>query len=81
MRRLPLITLLFLAACSKLTVANYDKIKIGMKYDQVIEILGSPERCNDVVGMRNCRWGDEKRFVTVSFMGDSVIVHGAENLR
>ena len=70
-----------LAACSKLTVENYDKLKVGMPYTEVKQLLGPPERCSDVLGMKSCTWGDEKRHITVNFIGDQVVIFNAENIR
>lgn len=82
MKRLArLLLLVLLAACSKLTLENYDKIKSGMTYAEVKTLLGAPENCNDVIGVKTCRWGDEKRSVSVSFIGDKVFLFSAENLR
>ena len=36
------ILVLLLAACSKLTLENYDRLKSGMGYQEVKEILGAP---------------------------------------
>ncbi|HMK55555.1 MAG TPA: DUF3862 domain-containing protein [Dissulfurispiraceae bacterium] len=71
----------YLAGCSRLTMDNYNKIKGGMAYDEVVKILGSPDKCNDVIGMRNCVWGDEKKSVTVAFVGDKVLLFSANNIR
>lgn len=35
-------SVLLVAGCSKVTKENYDKVKVGMTKDQVIEILGKP---------------------------------------
>lgn len=73
--------LLTVAACSKLTPENYAKIKAGMSYDEVTAILGGPDSCSDVAGFKSCRWGDDKRHVTVRFAGEKVVLHSAENIR
>lgn len=70
-----------LAGCSKLTAENYARISIGMSYSEVTAILGSPERCDDTVGFKSCKWGDDKRNVSVRFVGEKVLLHSAENLR
>jgi len=43
--------------------------------------LGEPARCDDLVGFKSCRWGDESRNITVRFAGDQVVVYSAENVR
>lgn len=80
MRALAVLALLA-AACSKLTVENYDKLKVGMSYDEVKNILGAPERCSEMLGVKSCTWGDDKRHINVNFVGDQVVIFTAENIR
>jgi outer membrane protein assembly factor BamE (lipoprotein component of BamABCDE complex) len=72
---------LLLSACSKVTAENYAKIGVGMAYADVTAILGSPASCNDTVGFKVCRWGDDKRSITVRFAADKVVLHSADNIR
>lgn len=72
---------LLLAACSQLTVENYDKLKIGMPYTDVKRLLGTPARCSDLLGVKSCTWGDDQRYITVNFIGDQVVIFNAENIR
>ncbi len=72
---------LIAAGCSKLTTENYAKVAVGMAYNDVTAILGGPDSCSDTAGFKSCRWGDEKRNVTVRFAGDKVVLHSAENIR
>jgi len=69
-----------LMGCNKLTVENYDKIKAGLPYADVISILGKPAACDDILGIKNCKWGDETHKITVSFMGEKVVLTSAENI-
>lgn len=71
---------LLLAGCSKLTMDNYNKIKTGMNYDEVVQILGKPDNCSETLGVRSCQWGDEQRHVQVNFVGDKVLLSYAHNL-
>jgi hypothetical protein len=73
--------LLILLGCTKLTMENYDKIAVGMTYDQVVKLIGQPDKCDDVMGMRTCTWGDKKRSVHVSFAGDQVLLYSSNNLK
>lgn len=73
--------LALLAACSKLTLENYNKLQAGMSYDEVTQLIGPPEKCDDVLGLRSCTWGDEKHFVSVTFAADKALVFSAQNLR
>jgi len=73
--RLVLFTLILLiiAGCGKLTMENYDKLKIGMAYNEVVGIIGSPGKCSDVMGVKNCQWGNEKKSINITFAGDKVL--------
>ena len=71
---------LLLAGCSKLTMDNYNKIKTGMNYSEVVEILGQPDTCSETLGVRSCQWGDDQRHAQVNFVGDKVLLSYAHNL-
>lgn len=73
--------LLLVLGCSPLTQENYNKITVGMSYDQVTALIGKPDTCDDVMGVRNCVWGDEKRSVQVGFVADKVLFFSANNLK
>jgi hypothetical protein len=75
-----MVLLLSLLACSKLTQENYNKIQMGMTYDEVVALLGAPAKCDDVMGVRSCTWGDETRSVNVNFMGGKVLLYASSNL-
>jgi len=72
--------LLIIAGCSKLTMENYDNLKIGMAYKEVVNTIGSPDKCSDVMGVRNCEWGDEKKSINVTFAGDKVLFFNGNGL-
>mgnify|MGYP003394291524 CR=1 FL=1 len=76
-----LVATLMLAACSELNEANYSRLEVGMPFDEVRNILGSPASCDDALGVRSCRWGDEARWVRVGFVAGRVAVTAASNLR
>jgi hypothetical protein len=73
--------LLATLGCSKLTLENYAKISAGMSYEEVTALIGAPEKCDDVMGVRNCVWGDEDTSVSVSFLGDKVLMYASTNLK
>jgi hypothetical protein len=73
--------LLALLACSTLTLENYNQITVGMKYDEVVALLGSPAQCDDVMGVRSCKWGDDTRSVNVNFLGGEVLLYSSSNLK
>ena len=67
------LVMFFMIGCSNLSKVNYDKIQIGMPYNNVIEILGKADKCDALAGMSDCTWGDEKRFIKVKFIADKVM--------
>ncbi|HBU29483.1 MAG: hypothetical protein A2X71_09985 [Thiobacillus sp. GWE1_62_9] len=73
--------LLTMLGCSKLTLENYSKITVGMQYDEVSRLIGPPDECDDVMGVRNCLWGDETRSVNVSFVAGKVLLFSSNNLK
>ena len=73
--------LLVMLGCSKVTLENYNKISVGMSYDEVTQLIGSPDTCDDVMGVRNCLWGDEKRSINISFVGSKVLLFSSSNLQ
>ena len=73
--------LLVLLACGgKLTLENYDRIQVGMPYDEVVALIGKPAGCDDVLGIRQCRWGDARRSASVSFVAGKVLLFASSNL-
>ena len=71
---------LLLAACNKLTVENYDKMKAGMPYAEVKTIFGAPAKCSEALGLKHCTWGDETRHIDVSFINDQAVLFTGENI-
>lgn len=80
-------TLLILVAglsifgCSKLTQENYEKITMGMTLDEVTAIIGEPDSCDGAMGAKKCIWGDAKKNITISFMGDKVVMPAMTGLK
>ncbi len=72
--------LLMTAGCSKLTTENYDQIKIGMSYGEVVALLGKADECGGAMGIKNCRWGDDEKNIVVNFAGDKVVLFSSEGL-
>jgi hypothetical protein len=71
-----------LAACSKLTAENYNKIKIGQTFEEVQGFIGKPDQCDDVMTAKVCTWGKEGGArANISFVGNKVVLFSAQNLR
>lgn len=73
--------LLAMLGCSRLTLENYSRIETGMTYEEVVRLIGKPGQCDDVMGVRNCRWGDGARSVNVSFVSGKVLLFASSNLQ
>lgn len=69
-----------LAACNRITAENYDKLKSGQTYEEVTQVLGKPGRCDELVGIRSCRWGNDQSNITVNFVSGKVVLFSAENI-
>jgi len=63
-----------LFGCSKVNRENYDKIKVGMEYFQVIKLIGEPDKCDAALGMKNCVWGNETKNITIGFIAEKVVM-------
>ncbi|BCX81629.1 hypothetical protein MIT9_P1207 [Methylomarinovum caldicuralii] len=72
--------LLTLAACSKVTPENYDKLELGMTWQEVVQLLGEPDRCEAVLNAKSCTWQEGERKITVRFIGDQVVLFSSEGL-
>jgi hypothetical protein len=73
--------MLAMLGCSKLTLENYSRISVGMSYEEVTRLIGPPERCDDVMGVRSCQWGDDKRSIQVNFVAGKVLLFSSSNLQ
>ncbi len=73
--------LLALIGCSKMTQENYNKISVGMPYDEVVKLIGKPDKCDDVMGLRSCTWGDDSQSIDVKFAGDKTLLFSSKNLK
>lgn len=57
---------------SSVSKVNYNKLKMGMSYEEVITILGAGNSCDNAEGDRSCIWGDETKNIGVQFVGGRV---------
>ena len=75
------VTLLFLSGCSKLTKENYDKVKTGMYYKDVVQLIGKPEECSDAFGLSSCKWKNGDAVVNISFISNQVTLISGRQLK
>ncbi|MFC0117345.1 DUF3862 domain-containing protein [Pseudoalteromonas xiamenensis] len=64
-----------LAACSKVNIENYNKIKVGMDKTEVEQVLGSADKCEEKTLHTNCVWGNESQNITINFVSDKVTIY------
>lgn len=64
---------LILLGCSKITQENYNKLKIGMDYNEVLKILGKPDQCKSVLNIKNCIWKESSKSITIKIIADKVV--------
>jgi hypothetical protein len=77
-----ILSLCFLTvSCSNLTQENYDKIKVGMSYQEAEKILGSNPICDSAMGVKSCTWGTSEKHMKIQFVADKVALHSAKGLK
>lgn len=69
-----------LVGCSKMTAENYAKLQVGMSFAEVTAVIGSPQSCDETLGIKSCRWGDDKSHVNANFVADKLVLHAAVNI-
>ena len=74
------LSILLSIGSSDLTKENYDRLKVGMSYSEVETILGEADQCSGTIGIKNCIWGDDKKYIAVNFAGDKVIIYSGQGL-
>lgn len=72
--------LLLCAGCSTLSKENYDKLKMGMSYEEVITILGKANTCDSAMGAKSCTWGGAQKNISVKFVADKVVFFTSKGL-
>ena len=71
---------LLVSGCSKLNRKNYGSLKVGMKYAEVVSLLGEPDVCDSVLGAKNCTWGSESKNINVKFVAANVALFSCKGL-
>ena len=78
---LALASLLLIACSRQLSLENYNQLKVGQTTGEVEKLLGEPTRCDEMLSVRACVWGDEQKGISVNFIGGQVLLFSATNLR
>ena len=71
---------LSLAACSKVSLENYEKIEVGMDKAEVEAILGSANNCVEKTLHTNCVWGDESKNIEITLVSDKVTIYSKHGI-
>jgi len=69
-----------MTACSKVNNENYDAIETGMDYSEIEALLGNPTECDEIFGMKQCKWGDYNKNIDVKFIADKVSIFSKKGL-
>jgi hypothetical protein len=68
-----MLLILSIAGCSKVNRENYDKIKIGMSYEDAVKVLGKPDTCEEsILKTKSCIWGTAAKQIRVKFVADII---------
>ena len=84
MALLILLGVTLLGACAPqpgtVTFENYGKLKFGMAYDAVVEILGNPERDEPFMGIKQCTWVSGERHIHAKFIAGRAVYYSSKGL-
>lgn len=77
--------LAMVAACSvappsKVTKENYDKLKFGMKYEDVAAVLGETPHQSKRWGLKEFTWADGERHIHVKFAAGRAVYFSSKGL-
>jgi hypothetical protein len=73
--------LLICSGCSRVTQENYDKLSVGMDYEEVVKILGEPSECKSILNAKNCIWGNSSKRISVKLIANKVVFLSSEGLK
>jgi hypothetical protein len=77
--------LLGLAACSRVTADNYDKLQTGMTRAEVHALLGTPDEVSGGgigrMTLMTERWDGRKHVISVTYAGDELAIKSIESRR
>ena len=69
------------SGCSKVNKENYKKLKIGMDYSEVTDILGKEDKSHSVLKTKKCVWGNDDKNIQIAFIGEKVVFFESKGLR
>lgn len=75
------LTVLLLACGPKVSLDQFNRLRIGQSYEEVREIVGDPASCDEMLGLHHCVWGNPERGIRVGFLGGKAVLLSAHNLQ
>lgn len=75
------LAVLALSACSKLSEANYARLKSGMTYEEVTQLIGKADHCDETLGIKQCVWGNDESNIGAKFIADKAVLFSSKNIR
>ncbi len=80
-----LLSVTMLTACAlqpeTVTLENYAKLKLGMPYEAVVEILGVPYQIQPFMGIEQCTWVNGERHIHAKFIFNRAIYYSSKGLK
>jgi len=74
-------SVLSIVGCNKVSKENYDKIKIGMSYEEVVGVLGKPDTCEEpIMKTKSCMWVSSDKQIKIKFAADIVAWRSSEGI-
>ena len=74
-----------LAACAPqpgpVTFENYEKLKFGMAYDAVSDMLGKPYEAKPFMGVQQCTWVSGGRHIHAKFIMGRAVYYSSKGLQ
>ncbi|MEN8260766.1 MAG: hypothetical protein ABFS02_09315 [Pseudomonadota bacterium] len=74
------LSLTALSGCDKVNRENYDKLKMGMEYKEVITLLGEPQSCQSILTAKSCVWGKPPKTIDIKLIAGKVVLFSNEGL-
>jgi hypothetical protein len=75
-----LVPIFILLGCSKINKENYDKLKVGLEYEEVLKIIGKPDECESTLNMKNCIWEEPSKSIKIIIVADKVFFLSSQGI-
>ena len=75
------VVILFVNACTKLNMQNYEQLKMGMSLKEAEAVIGQATKCSDAVGTKHCIWGNEEaKHIKINFAAGRAVLFSHQGL-